>query len=207
MTHKLDREPAELALSRPFPAAQAPAEGLDMAISANARERAAIAAANGLPALERFEARLRITRFGAGGLKVCGEVTADARQRCVVTLEEFETRIVESIEARFTPQHEAAPTTPGGKGGGRARADRQTAAPEHHIVSLDDDPPDPLIGGVVDLGALACEFFALGLDPYPRKPGATFAEPAPASDEISPFAKLLSKTRTSRKAVSGGSDP
>ena len=30
--------------------------------------------------------------------------------------------------------------------------------------------PEPLIGGIVDLGALATEFLILGLDPYPRKP-------------------------------------
>ena len=35
----------------------------------------------------------------------------------------------------------------------------------------------PLIGGAVDLGALAVEFLMLGLDPYPRKPGAVFEEP------------------------------
>ncbi len=34
-----------------------------------------------------------------------------------------------------------------------------------------EDPPDPIIDGKIDLGALAAEFFALGLDPYPRKPG------------------------------------
>ena len=28
------------------------------------------------------------------------------------------------------------------------------------------------------------------LDPYPRKPGATFEEPAPAAPEASPFAVL-----------------
>ena len=34
--------------------------------------------------------------------------------------------------------------------------------------------PERLIGDVVDLGALATEFLILGLDPYPRKAGATF---------------------------------
>ena len=34
-----------------------------------------------------------------------------------------------------------------------------------------DDSPEPLVGGAVDLGAVATEFLVLGIDPYPRKPG------------------------------------
>ena len=50
--------------------------------------------------------------------------------------------------------------------------------------------PEPLIGGVVDLGALATEFLILGLDPYPRKAGAVFQPPAQAQPDESPFAAL-----------------
>ena len=32
-----------------------------------------------------------------------------------------------------------------------------------------EDAPDPIVDGKVDLGALAAEFIALALDPYPRK--------------------------------------
>ena len=50
---------------------------------------------------------------------------------------------------------------------------RSTAAEETQTFSLaDEDEPDPIIDGKIDLGALTAEFFALGLDPYPRKPGA-----------------------------------
>src|SRR5271156_3377550 len=50
--------------------------------------------------------------------------------------------------------------------------------------------PEPLIGGVVDLGALATEFLILGLDPYPRKPGAVFELPQDVKPEPGPFAAL-----------------
>lgn len=203
MTGKSSFGSADSPLSRPLAVAQTPAEGLDMTISANARERAALAAAIGVPALDRLEARLKIARLGPDGLTVRGEVTAELRQICVVTLEEFEARVVEPIEARFAPPKQ--PATPSAKDARRARADRRTDAPEQPIDALDDDPPDPLIGGVVDLGALVCEFLALGLDPYPRKPGARFAEPAPveADAEVSPFAKL----RSAPKTAPGGRDP
>ena len=48
----------------------------------------------------------------------------------------------------------------------------------------------PLVGGVVDLGALATEFLILGLDPYPRKPGAVFEAPQEVKPDPGPFAAL-----------------
>ena len=50
--------------------------------------------------------------------------------------------------------------------------------------------PEPLIDGVVDLGALATEFLILGLDPYPRKPGAVFELPQDVKPDPGPFAAL-----------------
>jgi hypothetical protein len=53
------------------------------------------------------------------------------------------------------------------------------------------DPPEPIINGVIDLGRLATDALLLGVDPYPRKPGAVF-EPqvAAANPEDHPFAAL-----------------
>ena len=53
-----------------------------------------------------------------------------------------------------------------------------------------DDPPEPLVGGKVDLGAIATEFLILGLDPYPRKPGTVFACPSAGDDISHPFSAL-----------------
>ena len=56
-------------------------------------------------------------------------------------------------------------------------------------VSIDDDAPDPIEDGRIDLGQYAIEQLALTLDPFPRKPGAEFVQP-PEPVEISPFAVL-----------------
>ena len=48
------------------------------------------------------------------------------------------------------------------------------------------DPPDEIGNGRIDLGALTAEFLALGLDPYPRKPGVSFGESAPSDRSDSP---------------------
>lgn len=56
-------------------------------------------------------------------------------------------------------------------------------------VTIDDDAPDVIEDGKVDLGQYAVEQLALSLDPFPRKPGATFVQPEEPG-EISPFGVL-----------------
>ncbi len=58
-------------------------------------------------------------------------------------------------------------------------------------LKLDEEPPEPLVEGKIDLGAIATEFLLLGIDPYPRKAGAEFA-PVKTDDDAGarPFAVL-----------------
>ena len=89
-----------------------------------------------------------------------------------MTLEPIESEIDEAIDLVFLPEAAAAADA----------ADLQAVEA--------DDPPETLSDGVVDLGAVATEFLLLGIDPYPRKPGAVFDAP-PAGDPAShPFAAL-----------------
>ena len=65
---------------------------------------------------------------------------------------------------------------------------------ETETVSIaDEDEPDLVIEGKIDIGALAAELFALGLNPYPRKPGVEFVAPAKSARAHSPFAALAAK--------------
>jgi len=157
-----------------------PADGLSQTIEANSDERAALAAANRLPAIASLTASFVVRRSGRGGARVTGEVHAEITQLCVVSLEPFAATVDEPVDVRFAPAATAA-------------APRRGKADDAEMVEIGgEDPPDPIIDGTVDLGALAAEFFALGLDPYPRKPGVAFDPPedAPDGDE-SPFAALV----------------
>jgi cytochrome b pre-mRNA-processing protein 3 len=140
---------------------------------AEAPVRAAIAKVAGLRDLPRFEASFDITRRGSG-LHVVGSISATVGQNCVVTLEPLANEIEETIDLVFEPP-DALPTSAENEG-------------QQHDVKWDD--PEPLVGGVVDLGALASEFLILGLDPYPRKPGAVFESPPDAKPDQGPFAAL-----------------
>jgi hypothetical protein len=164
-----------------------PEEGLDLAISASSVERQALADFDKIPAIERLDAEFHIARRADGSFNVSGEVRARVTQTCVVSLEPFESEIIEAIDVDFAPSAEAEQARP--TAARRAETDLES-------VDLDkDDPPDPIIEGKIDLGALASEFFALGLDPYPRKPGTEFKADEEAEGSASPF-EILKKIQT-----------
>jgi Large ribosomal RNA subunit accumulation protein YceD len=142
--------------------------------------RAAVAKVAALRELPRLQANFDVTRRGAGGLHAVGLVSATVGQNCVVTLEPLANEIEETIDLDFVPR--AAPAPEFGETEG-----------EPHVVKWGD--PEPLIGGVVDLGALATEFLILGLDPYPRKPGAVFEPPQGDKPDPGPFAALAKLTK------------
>jgi hypothetical protein len=155
-----------------------PADGLIQTIEASPEERAALAALNRLPAIASLAATFAVRRSGRSGARVTGEVHAEITQVCVVSLESFAATVDEPVDVRFAPA-EAAET---------ARRVREDDAEMVEVGG--EDPPDPMVDGRIDLGALAAEFFALGLDPYPRKPGVAFDPPEPQGGQDSPFAPL-----------------
>jgi hypothetical protein len=139
---------------------------------ADAPTRAALAKAIGLRDLPRLVATFDLTRRGRDGLHVTGRVLATVGQDCVVTLEPMESEVAEDVDLAFSPK----------------------AKPESEaVVPLDleaRDPPEPLVNGQVDLGAIATEFLMLGIDSYPRKADADFAPPRIEDPTAHPFAAL-----------------
>jgi uncharacterized metal-binding protein YceD (DUF177 family) len=159
-----------------------PDTGKRFALVADSQIRAAVARLAGLRDLPRLEANLEVGRQGAG-LRVTGRVSATVGQNCVATLEPLANEVDEEIDVLFAPRSAAE------KAGDEAGA----------IVERDRDT-EPLIDGRIDLGALATEFLILGLDPYPRKPGAVFQPPQDVSPDEGPFTALgaLRKDRDGR---------
>jgi hypothetical protein len=154
-----------------------PEDGRSFMLEADAETRAAIAKVAGLRELPQLTATFEVAPQGAGGLRVAGRVSAMAGQTCIVTLEPLLNPIEEKVDLLFLPQ--IVPPGPlAEEERARARAD----------VKWDD--PEPLMDGIVDLGALATEFLILGLDPYPRKPGAVFEPLRERAADEGPFAAL-----------------
>jgi uncharacterized metal-binding protein YceD (DUF177 family) len=143
-------------------------------LEADAAVRGRIAKALGLQSLAALDATLKASPW-LDGVQIDGRWTARLTQICGVTLEPFETELNGEIHLRALPAGSPA-----------------LDAHQAHEVDMDpeaDDPPDVLEGDQIDLGACVVEDLSLAVDPFPRKPGATFEAPAQAG-ELSPFAVL-----------------
>jgi hypothetical protein len=186
------------AFSRPLDVGEVLPEGLDLTVSATEAERQTIAAEHGLEGLAKLEGSLRVLPRGKGGLAATGEMRARVTQICVVTLDPFDSELVEPIDVKFAPATVPAEAgMPAGTASRRrrhgARLEGMAAAAVPAVEWEGEDPPDPIVDGRIDLGALTAEFLALALDPHPRKPGVEFEEPEAVADDPvgeSPFSKL-----------------
>ena len=162
-----------------------PADGVHIAIDAPEAVRGqilklveALASVRELP---RLSAEFDLTRRGAR-VHVAGRVQERVGQICVVTREPIESDVDEAVDLLFAP----APA-------GGIPVEREIE------IKLNKEPPEPLAGGTVDLGALATEFLVLGIDPYPRKADAVFASPAAGDDSGGPFAALAALKERSKR--------
>lgn len=178
----------DVPFSRLVRAEPLPKDGLNQKIEADAAERAALAALNGLPAIAKLTANLTLRKSGRDGVRVTGEVHAELTQTCVVSLEPFEVVVDEPVDVRFAAPREVE------------TARRKEAEAKVDVANFDDDidPPDPIVDGKIDLGALAAEFMALALDPYPRKPGADFDQPDLQEPKDLPFDALADLDKKER---------
>ncbi|MGH6841385.1 MAG: YceD family protein [Methylocella sp.] len=169
-------------LTRMLAVETVPDTGLAVTLCAGKAECAALADDCGLVAVQTFEVKFHVRKHGPESYKVSGDLRALVTQACVVSLEPFETFVSAPIDADFAPSRQPA-VEPESRNP-RTRGTATCGAPE--------DPPDAIIDGQIDLGALAAEFLALNLDLYPRKPGATLIDTnfgAEAATD-SPFAVL-----------------
>jgi uncharacterized metal-binding protein YceD (DUF177 family) len=140
--------------SRSIEAASISARGTERRIEANAAEREALAELLDLQAISHLAATLSLRRLASGLVEVKGSLEAEVVQTCIVTLEPMPAKVAESFRVTF------------GEG---------VEEPELTEIDLDydeQDPPEPIVEGMIDLGAVVAEHLSLGLDPYPRKADA-----------------------------------
>jgi uncharacterized metal-binding protein YceD (DUF177 family) len=184
MTAAKDRPTGPTSLSRRCAIDDLPAGGADITVEASAGECEALAREFGLPAIGRLTGRFHVEPRRRGA-RVTGTVEADVTQVCVVTLEEFPAHVAETVDLAYSSEPEP-------------RRAHEIPLGEIDVTLEGDEPPEPIEDGAIDLGALTAEFLALGLDPWPRKPGAAFDAPATAPPDAppSPFAALRKLKQT-----------
>lgn len=167
------------------------AEGILLQLSATSAQREVLARQLKIRAVLNLSAQVRVVPdpVQTGHFLFKGQFEAEVEQICVVSLEPVRQHVGETFLRRFAP----------------ASADPASGQVEDETEWLDpeaEDPPDPLLDGTVDAGAVVAEALALALDPYPRKPDAGWPEgysPDPdAGEKISPFA-ALAKLKAGKK--------
>ena len=161
----------------PMSVGDVPESGLRVELEADEPTRRAVAKVAGVNDIARLKARFDLARRGRNGVNVTGTVSALVGQLCVVSLEPIVNEVNEAIDLSFGDE---------------------TSIPTSALdVAVDAaDPPEPLVNGMVDLGAIATEFLILGIDPYPRKPGVAFAAPADKETAGKAFAALAALKRS-----------
>ena len=117
-----------------------------------------------LSACAIMEARFTLKPYRKAGVRVVGPVRTSITQTCVVTLEPFDSDLALDVDRTFEPASSKPRKIRDLNDEGEIEIDLETL-----------DPPDLVVDGVLDLGAVICEELALSLDPFPRKPGVEFS--------------------------------
>lgn len=177
----------DLEFSFPVDVTSLPPTGRHYAIKADEDARARVAVRLGLQDVAALTASFDLMPRAGGLVKVTGTVEASVTQTCVVTLAPLPASVKEEVEASYTtfapkPVVKAKP----------AKADEE----DEEVFALgEEEPPEEALDGRIDLGELAVEYMALGLEPYPKAPGASFEAASwtgkgEKSEPESPFAVL-----------------
>jgi len=150
---------AEIPFSRTISVAHVPDKGLQGRVEASAEERSLIAGLLDLVALDELSFDYTLSRQGGERFMLAGTAQARVTQACVLSLDPIESEPSIQVSAQFWPETELAMS-----------ADSDGAIE----VDPDEDGPEPIVDGQIDIGHLAYEHFAASLDPYPKKSEATF---------------------------------
>lgn len=137
-------------------------------------QRAEIAKRLGLKSLPQLTADVTAKSW-LDGVELSGRFDAVVEQVCGVTLDPFEQAVSGEVFARAVPAGSPHAST---EEGGELELDPDA-----------DDPPDVLTSDAVDVSGYVVEHLSLELDPFPRKPDASFDYQPPEVEE-SPFAVL-----------------
>ncbi|CAN7634449.1 DUF177 domain-containing protein [Bosea sp. LjRoot90] len=177
-----DSSPDTLPFSHPLRVETITLRPVAVELAAEQGDLAAIATFLGIASAEALKASYSLSRNGER-VKLEGMIKASLHQNCVVTVDPFPVELNVPVKLDFAPEAEIA---------ARPSEDDEI---DIEVLLNEEEPPEPIVDGMIDLGVVTLEFLALALDPYPRKPGVAFTEPAPETEAESPFAALLQLKR------------
>ena len=121
-------------------------------ISAREVQRAAIARRIGVVRIDRFEAAIAVRRTPVDLIQLQGSLSADVVQECVITLDPIGARIQVEIDNYYS------------------EFPREMPSGTDDLALGDENWPELVEDGWIDLGDAVIQELAVAIDPYPRKP-------------------------------------
>lgn len=155
-----------------------PPSGRRFRVEADEAERRTLADDLGIVAVAELSVEFEVRPLGGGAFSVKGGLVGTVVQTDVVTLEPVRQAVEEAIDLTLVAAEDVAPAPPG-------------------PADLDaGEGPETFRNGRIELGMLAAEHLALGLDPYPRAEGVEFkGHVEDDSASASPFFALAKLTK------------
>ena len=122
-----------------------------------------------LHSIKDLQAQIVLTRNPISKvIHIEGALKADLCQYCIVTLEPVSECVEDNFEAWFTEPNEAVSFT-------KAKRDRMNPQEKSEQPMLEEqDDPEKIVDGKIDLGELVTQHLSLSLNPYPRAEGTEF---------------------------------
>jgi uncharacterized metal-binding protein YceD (DUF177 family) len=154
-------------------------DGASGEIAVTKAEMSAIARMLALVALEGLSFTYRLDHGGGGRLRLTGRLRANVTQTCVVSLDPVEASLDVPVEVEFWPA---------------------ALIEELERSAEEEDWPEAVVDGRIDLGPVIYETLATALEPYPKREGVSFdwsqgpSEEAPSA-KSGPFAALAALKR------------
>ncbi|MCK5555604.1 MAG: DUF177 domain-containing protein [Alphaproteobacteria bacterium] len=144
----------------------------------------ALATRLGLKSLTGLKSKISMSYISDGNIiRIEGDIEVDVVQSCIVSLQDVSSKIEAHFDTCFTED---------GK-----EIDENT---EINII-LEEEFPDIMVDGMIDLGELTTQYLSLELDPYPRALGVSLPAQITKSGENTkncPF-QVLKKIKPKKK--------
>ena len=144
----------------------------------------------GILGVDSIKADLELNREQGGMVvHVKGHILATLSQSCVVTLDPVKTKVNETFDAWYADPDQAIALA-------KVKHDKQVKANGETPIIDEQEDPEKIIGGKIDLGEVVTQHLSLAIDPYPHKEGVKYEygddepEKVPEAFKNNPFAAL-----------------
>ncbi|NQZ13287.1 MAG: DUF177 domain-containing protein [Alphaproteobacteria bacterium] len=144
-------------------------------ISADEAALKDVAVRAGVPMINALNADLTLEREQAGRvIHVAGRFKANLTLECVVSAEEFECELKEPVEGWFEDKESTVSFMRALKERDTKQGNGEKAGGVEVEVTSEEEDPEEMVNGKVDLGELVVQHLILAIPAYPHKRGVKF---------------------------------